>query len=337
MRVSTSVFVLITAILLFVPSMVWGTFSIVAVDTLTRQVGVAAASCVQGGGIADICAVIPDKGGMIAQAKPSFTCLLTGQRYLLQAQSAQAIVDELVDMDPQCCFRQYGIVTLDSLPRGAAYSGSLIPEWNGWIVGSTYSIQGNCLAGEHILKQMETAFLQTSGPLPLKLMAALQAAKENGADTRCDDTSSLCACIKVANADDRLKSLSISIEVADVAGDPIDSLQVAFDAVYVPTHVDHDAVDAPASFSLLHNHPNPFNHATTIRFFCPHRADVFLRIYDVLGKRVKTLLEGEQRIGWHLVSWQGDDDRGRMAPTGVYICRLQTGSGTRCRKISLIR
>ncbi len=318
-------------------STLFATFSIVAVDTVTRQVGVAAASCVQKGGIADICHVEPDKGVIIAQAWFAYPNLLKAKKLLQEGKSPQAIIDELVESDPQAVFRQYGIVALDHLNRSAAFTGGLNPQCNGQIIGSNYSIQGNSLSGAHILKNMETAFLETSGSLPLKLMAALQAAKENGADKRCPSTSSLCACIKVANPGDDPPGTSLIIQVADVEGEPIDALQKEFDHACGIVLVNSQAGSFPELFSLQQNYPNPFNLSTVIRFSCPQRANVSLIIQDVLGRTIKSLLNEERNIGMHSVLWHGRDNFGRVVPAGLYFCRMEAGDFQQCIKLVLIK
>jgi uncharacterized Ntn-hydrolase superfamily protein len=330
-------FLFLLVIVTSLHSTLFATFSIVAVDTVTRQVGVAAASCVPGGGIADICHVEPDKGVIIAQAWFLFPNLVMGKKLIKEGKSAQTIIDELVESDPQAAFRQYGIVTLDHPNRCAAFTGDLNPKWNGQIVGRNYSIQGNSLSGDHILKNMETAFLETSGSLPLKLMAALQAAKENGADKRCPSTSSLCACIKVADPGDDPTSASLIIEVADVEGEPIDALQKEFDHACGSTLVNSFSKSFPESFSLEQNYPNPFNLSTVIRFSCPQKAKVSLMIHDLLGRRIKRLIHEERNIGMHSVVWHGDDDFGRVVPAGLYFCKMEAGDFHQTIKLMLIK
>ncbi|MBD3386370.1 DUF1028 domain-containing protein [candidate division KSB1 bacterium] len=329
-------FLIMLLIGLTLNSTLFATFSIVAVDTVTRQVGVAAASCVQGGGIADICHVEPDKGVLIAQAWFIFPNLVKGRKLLQEGKSAEAIIDELVESDPQAAMRQYGVITLDHPNPCAAFSGDMIPKWNGQIVGRNYSIQGNSLSGDHILKNMETAFLETSGSLPVKLMAALQAAKENSADKRCLSTSSLCACIKVANPDDNRLSALI-IEVADVEGEPIDALQKEFDHAYGSTLVTSPSESLPERISLEQNYPNPFNLSSVIRFSCPQRANVSLMIHDVLGRRIKRLLHEERNIGMHSIVWHGDDDFGRVVPAGLYFCKMKAGDFQQTIKLMLVK
>ncbi|HPG41505.1 MAG TPA: T9SS type A sorting domain-containing protein [bacterium] len=82
----------------------------------------------------------------------------------------------------------------------------------------------------------------------------------------------------------------------------------------------------------MRNYPNPFNPATSITFTLPARARVALKIYDLLGKEVATLLDKELPAGNHTQTWNASD-----APTGEYICRLQVNSVIDTCKLVLVR
>ncbi len=85
------------------------------------------------------------------------------------------------------------------------------------------------------------------------------------------------------------------------------------------------AIDsAPAAFAFNHltNHPNPFNPATEISFILAERQNVVLRIFDIQGRMVRTLLDETAEQGRHAVHWEGDNDLGQTIASGVYFCRL---------------
>ena len=88
---------------------------------------------------------------------------------------------------------------------------------------------------------------------------------------------------------------------------------------------------------LLQNAPNPFNPTTNIRFDMPEDGIVSLKIYDVLGRKVITLLHAEIPAGQHAYSWNGKDMYGRMAATGIYFYRLKTTGYTKTRKMLLVK
>lgn len=95
--------------------------------------------------------------------------------------------------------------------------------------------------------------------------------------------------------------------------------------------------DRPLKFTLYQNHPNPFNPASTIRFDLAEPAATKLEIFNVLGQRVKTLVNQNLGAGEHTVSWRGEDDLGRKVASGVYMYRLQSGSHTTVRKMMLVK
>jgi hypothetical protein len=81
--------------------------------------------------------------------------------------------------------------------------------------------------------------------------------------------------------------------------------------------------------------PNPFETSTRINFTMARRGTAEVRVIDVAGRRVATLLNGDAEAGPHSVTWNGKFDDGRIAPSGVYRCELRTAEGTRTR--SLVR
>jgi len=216
------------------------TFSIVAVDPSTGQVGSAGASCIAGSIIiSDIhpgVGIIHTQSFYIAQNQ-------NYARYLMnQGYSPQQIIDSLVANDAQNNpqIRQYGIVDLVGGGRSAAFTGVNCFDYKGHLLGTTYAIQGNILLGPQILDSMQTRFLNTPGTLADKLMAALQGAKVIGADTRCTSlgTSSISAFIRVANPQDTTGQLHLHLNVNNtpVGVDPIDSLQVLYN-MWVPVEL----------------------------------------------------------------------------------------------------
>ncbi|MGB2869214.1 MAG: LamG-like jellyroll fold domain-containing protein [Bacteroidota bacterium] len=100
-----------------------------------------------------------------------------------------------------------------------------------------------------------------------------------------------------------------------------------------PTSVDAPrGTTKPLTFELHQNFPNPFNPSTTIVFEVPHRASVRLRVFDILGRTVATLLTGEVEGGVHSATWNA-----RAVPTGVYFSVLESGSQMLVKPMQLIR
>lgn len=98
------------------------------------------------------------------------------------------------------------------------------------------------------------------------------------------------------------------------------------------THVESRSPESPDDFSLLPNYPNPFNESTRVRFTLPARMVVTLELFDVLGRKVRTLVEGEFGAGAHEVLFEA-----RGLASGVYWVRLQTRRSAHQRKVLLLR
>lgn len=85
------------------------------------------------------------------------------------------------------------------------------------------------------------------------------------------------------------------------------------------------------------NRPNPFNASTSIMFALPEEAPVELVLYNVTGQRVRTLLRRPIPAGEHAVVWDGTDEVGQAAASGVYLCRLRAGTSTETQRMMLLR
>jgi hypothetical protein len=92
-----------------------------------------------------------------------------------------------------------------------------------------------------------------------------------------------------------------------------------------------------ASLRLHPNHPNPFNPMTTIRFDLPAAGNARLAIYDLAGRLVRVLVEGERPAGSHEAVWDGRDASGRAVPSGSYLARLVAGGKVETVRMGLVR
>ncbi len=84
-------------------------------------------------------------------------------------------------------------------------------------------------------------------------------------------------------------------------------------------------------------HPNPFNPTTHVKFSLPTAGAIALRIYDVNGRLVRELLHAQRAAGDHLVTWDGRDERGAAAASGVYFIRFEAGNAVEVSKVLLVR
>ena len=94
----------------------------------------------------------------------------------------------------------------------------------------------------------------------------------------------------------------------------------------------------PYAYALHDNFPNPFNPETQIRFSIGSQEDVKLIIYDVVGRQVRTLVNGSSfSPGFHVANWDGLDDKGQKVPSGLYIYRIKAGSFIADKKMLLVK
>jgi len=98
------------------------------------------------------------------------------------------------------------------------------------------------------------------------------------------------------------------------------------------------SLNIPDEFQLYQNYPNPFNPSTTIGFDVPSgKTLVRLEIYNILGQRVKTLVNDVYTAGRYKVSWDGTNNVGGRVSTGVYIYRMQAGDIVQSKKLTFIK
>jgi flagellar hook assembly protein FlgD len=93
----------------------------------------------------------------------------------------------------------------------------------------------------------------------------------------------------------------------------------------------------PEIFRLLGNYPNPFNPATEITFAAPRSGYVRLEVYNIIGQKVKTLLDETITAGLKAAIWDGTTDSGKLATSGIYYYRLVTDDGIDVRKMTLLK
>jgi hypothetical protein len=100
---------------------------------------------------------------------------------------------------------------------------------------------------------------------------------------------------------------------------------------------DTDISSPPVEHQLLQNYPNPFNPNTTINFALPEKSQVRLKIYDMSGKLVNVLVNGEKEAGYHSVIWNGTDELGQEVASGIYFFQIESGDFTQLKKCLLLK
>jgi hypothetical protein len=97
------------------------------------------------------------------------------------------------------------------------------------------------------------------------------------------------------------------------------------------------SAETPSEFSLSENYPNPFNPETEISFSLPERTQVSLVIYNMLGEKVKTLVNQTMDAGTYSAHWNGKDEAENSLASGIYFYRLKTESFDQTRKMVLMK
>ncbi len=93
----------------------------------------------------------------------------------------------------------------------------------------------------------------------------------------------------------------------------------------------------PSSFELTQNYPNPFNPSTTIRYKVPQTSKITITIFNILGQKVRTLVDGVVSAGNHQVKWDGRNALGNEVSSGIYLLRMRADNFTQTRRMVLMR
>lgn len=101
--------------------------------------------------------------------------------------------------------------------------------------------------------------------------------------------------------------------------------------------VDNNSPELPAGFYLEQNFPNPFNPETKITYQLAAAGFTTLKIYDLLGREIKTLVNKEQHSGSYTVTWDGTDNSGIIMPSGIYLYTLTAGNVVNSKKMVLLK
>ncbi len=101
---------------------------------------------------------------------------------------------------------------------------------------------------------------------------------------------------------------------------------------FTATVTDGMTTEIPETASLDQNYPNPFNPSTSIRFGLPAESNVTLEVYNLLGQRVATLVNGEMKAGYHTIAFDASS-----LSSGVYLYRIQAGSFVQTKRMTLLK
>jgi hypothetical protein len=134
------------------------------------------------------------------------------------------------------------------------------------------------------------------------------------------------------------KWLAIPSSVENVTGEMTATVsRLGLFGVMKKSEVDGQIDDVPVCFTLEQNYPNPFNPSTAISYQLVANSLVTLKVYDLLGREVATLVDGVGEPGVHTVQWNGENDHGEAVSSGVYLYQLRAGNFVMTRKMVLLK
>lgn len=142
----------------------------------------------------------------------------------------------------------------------------------------------------------------------------------------------------IVNVDDSQNKVVIDAQFGSI--DPLSYWAWDFDKRRPNVSMGVDANNPnlkPVSFVLEQNYPNPFNPTTTIDYAIPRSSDVKLKIYNMMGQEVRTLVSEKQSAGFHSIQWDGTNNSGNLVATGLYLYRIEAGDFMKIKKMMLIK
>ena len=198
----------------------FATWSIIIVDSVTGEIGIAAASCTYS--VYGIGGIVPGKGAIVAQALSNKKAKRKGMEMLKSGSSPEEILYIIIDptFDPESSLQQYGIVSLNHLDKPVTFTGGSTHSSRGSYTADGISIQGNTLANENVLNAVyDTVMSARKKGLNIReiLMKALVAGSEAGGDKRCGKQKATSAFITVMKPGDNPKKPYLNLFISGMS------------------------------------------------------------------------------------------------------------------------
>jgi uncharacterized Ntn-hydrolase superfamily protein len=209
------------------------TWSIIVIDPVTKEIGIAGASCTYS--VYGIGLIVPGKGAIVVQAMSNPLARLKGLRMIMANASPKEILDALKDpyFDPES--QQYAIICISDIEHPQTFTGSENSPAKGAVTAKGISVQGNTLASAEELKAVLNAAIKAqkdSLSIQEVLMLALEAGAKTGGDKRCGDRKASSAFIMVAKPGDdaRKPYLNLIVNGTDEKVNAVETLRTKFDS-----------------------------------------------------------------------------------------------------------
>ncbi|MEO1484635.1 MAG: DUF1028 domain-containing protein [Bacteroidota bacterium] len=170
----------------FFTTQCYATWSIIAVDRKTGEIGIVGASCTFD--VSGIASIEPGIGAIVVQAASNYYARMEGVSLMENNGSAREILGAMMAERFGPEKQQYGVIILKEGSSPLVYSGAEISDWSGEMIGDDFAVMGNILVGEQVVKKAFDAFNQNRDKaLAERLMLALKAGEEAGGDSRCGE------------------------------------------------------------------------------------------------------------------------------------------------------
>jgi uncharacterized Ntn-hydrolase superfamily protein len=210
---------LLLSAFVLIPFLSFATWSIIIVDSVTGEIGIAGASCTYS--VYGIGGIVPGKGAIVAQAMSNMQAKMKGMQMIRAGASAEDILYAIIDPSFDHAFsqQQYGIVCLNQINKPVTFTGGLTHASNGSYTANGISVQGNTLANDKVLKAVfDTVVNARKNGLGIResLMRALEAGSFEGGDRRCGQQKASSAFITVMKATDNPKKPYLNLFIAGI-------------------------------------------------------------------------------------------------------------------------
>lgn len=204
--------------LIFFSTHCYATWSIIAIDRKTGEIGIVGASCTFD--VSGIASIVPGKGAIVVQAGSSYFAQMKGVELMNNDVALNEILKAMKNEKFNPERQQYGLISLDSKSKPLVYSGAQINDWNGAQLGNDFAVMGNILPGSQVVSKAYKAFNENRDKsLSERLMLALKAGEEAGGDKRCETQYARSAFIMVYKPKDGA-ILKLAVQGIEKGGKP---------------------------------------------------------------------------------------------------------------------
>ncbi len=205
------------------------TWSVIIIDPITRQVGIAAASCSYN--VYGIGGIVPGKGAIVAQAMSNMRAKQKGMEMLGDGVDPEKILVMIIDpsFDPMYTQQQYGIISVDHPNKAVTFTGGGTHPSKGSLTGHGISVQGNTLSDYNVIKAVYDTVIsarQRNLSLHEVLMLALEAGSHAGGDNRCGAQTATSAFITVMNSTDNPNKPYLNLVISGINRGRINAVSI---------------------------------------------------------------------------------------------------------------